>query len=1232
MEFEKWATPTLRILFLWGNSLTSVPAFKSNSLEELYISQNKITNVEFDKWATPKLRILKLASNSLTSVPAFKSSSLDELDLSHNKITNVDFDKWATPKLRKLFLRNNSLTSVPAFKSNSLEELDLSFNKIMYVEFDKWATPNLRILVLWENSLTSVPAFKSNSLEKLNLASNQITNVEFDKWATPNLRILALWGNSLTSVPAFKSNSVHGGFSASKSTGSKNLWTSTEVNLQHNKIATIDGRVLHRILKEMSQGDGFLRLDDNPIKCDCASYWLKFSPKMLEKVSGKCENGTDLRDLDLIESGVTGCEPPPHIKYGRFHFLSCSNEEGRYYTLRGPRVRTCVANEEWTGPDPLCEPECGRIKIPGASTQSLISGGMEAAPGAWPWQAAIYDDHEKDIICGGALIGRQWVLTAAHCVVDDDDVIAVRDVNDLFVYLGKHHRNISMDNEVAQKMKVTQIIMHEEYKHLEPDIALLKLHDSANITKRVQLVTGWGIDASNRATDVLTEVQLTVIPQHECRNTFDVIAETHPRTISRNTFCAGELNYSFSSGNDDEKEYKTLCKGDSGSPMVFASHSLLNSQWVIEGVVSHIYERPEQNCSNYEPGHYGAFTRVNRYGDPLVTFAIQGYHLYMGTGTRKGLLPALGGDVPAFKGDRMEELNLSRNKITNLELDKWATPKLRILSLSSNSLTSIPAFRSDSLEELYFYNNKITYVEMDKWTTPKLKKLWLNNNYLTSVPAIKSDRLEELNLGGNKITNVEFDKWATPKLRILKLSANSLTSVPAFKSDSLEELDLHRNRITNVEFDKWATPKLRILSLGGNSLTSIPAFKSDSLEELDLSYNNITNVEFDKWATPKLRKLSLGGNSLMSVPAFKSDSLEELDLHRNEITNVGFGKWATPKLRELGLSSNYLTSLPSFKSNSVRDGFPASKSKGSFNLWTSTKVHLQRNKIATIDGRVLHRILKEMSQGDGFLYLDDNPIKCDCASYWLKFSPEMLEKVSGKCENGTDLKNLDLMESGVTGCEPPPRIKYGRFSFLSCSNDEGSSKIETECIQDRRYLVGSKVNYTCKPYYILRGPRVRTCGANGEWTGRDPLCEPAHCVVDNYNEVRDANDFFVYLGKHHRNISMDQKVAQEIKVKQIIVHDQYTDLERDIALLKLYDSANITERVQLTVCKGDSGSPMVFASHSLLNSQWVVEGIVSHIYERPGQKCSNYEPGQYGVFTRVNRFVRWIEEIMSMNS
>ena len=63
--------------------------------------------------------------------------------------------------------------------------------------------------------------------------------------------------------------------------------------------------------------------------------------------------------------------------------------------------------------------KCG-ISSPGATNR--IIDGVPASTGEVPWQAGLYNDTYKDKpFCGGVLVSDWFVLTAAHCLDNQEN-------------------------------------------------------------------------------------------------------------------------------------------------------------------------------------------------------------------------------------------------------------------------------------------------------------------------------------------------------------------------------------------------------------------------------------------------------------------------------------------------------------------------------------------------------------------------------------------------------------------------------------------------------------------------------------------------------------------------------------------------------------------------------------------------------------------------------------------
>ncbi|XP_067284119.1 trypsin-like [Pseudorasbora parva] len=240
----------------------------------------------------------------------------------------------------------------------------------------------------------------------------------------------------------------------------------------------------------------------------------------------------------------------------------------------------------------LCQLDvCGRAPL-----NTKIVGGVNAAAGAWPWQVSIHN--ARGHFCGGSLINKDWVLSAAHCFQN-------LGASSIEMYFGRQRQLGSNPNEMYRTAR--RIINHPNYNDSshDNDIALVQLSSSVTFSKYIKpvclaaagsvfsagtesWVTGWGtLKDGGKSANILQEVKLPIVRNSKCYDAYG-------GGITNNMICAGFLNVGG----------KDACQGESGGPMVSKNSSL----WIQSGIVSF-----GEGCA--DPKYPGVYSRVSRYQD-----------------------------------------------------------------------------------------------------------------------------------------------------------------------------------------------------------------------------------------------------------------------------------------------------------------------------------------------------------------------------------------------------------------------------------------------------------------------------------------------------------------------------------------------------------------------------------------------------------------------------------------
>jgi len=263
-----------------------------------------------------------------------------------------------------------------------------------------------------------------------------------------------------------------------------------------------------------------------------------------------------------------------------------------------------------------------------------ITDGEESTPNSWPWAATITWKSNGRVLCGGSLIEPRHILTAAHCLNPETNVI--NDWKDMEILLGAH--DVSKDENSRQSFNIVKAKRHESYITESPrppflnDIAILTLDRTPIINEFVSYaplskstkwnedvglkatVVGWGLtkNVQNSASNVLLETQVTIKSAQECKD--DFYTERSPKDsfictkLSREDSCQGDsggpLNCPISDTNVDEYdslEVKTGISRGNGS-----------ENFVVCGIVSF---GKKGACGGTSGNAYPIYTNVAFYRD-----------------------------------------------------------------------------------------------------------------------------------------------------------------------------------------------------------------------------------------------------------------------------------------------------------------------------------------------------------------------------------------------------------------------------------------------------------------------------------------------------------------------------------------------------------------------------------------------------------------------------------------
>ena len=211
-----------------------------------------------------------------------------------------------------------------------------------------------------------------------------------------------------------------------------------------------------------------------------------------------------------------------------------------------------------------------------------IHGGQDADRGEYPWNVLI--ELSRGRFCGGSIVGKEWVLTAGHCLLSDfhqrcnnrgDNPCNMMSKVDVRGVIAGMHDRSSYQEEGRQVRTASDLVLHpfftSQATYIDFDVGLIKVNEPFIYNESVNRVclpkagvgtlvgnknleiSGWGKTNTSRDASIMQATTVPYVSREICNED-----RSYGGVVTETMFCAG-----YQEGGRD------ACQGDSGGPLVY---------------------------------------------------------------------------------------------------------------------------------------------------------------------------------------------------------------------------------------------------------------------------------------------------------------------------------------------------------------------------------------------------------------------------------------------------------------------------------------------------------------------------------------------------------------------------------------------------------------------------------------------------------------------------------------